>query len=55
MPAATVQGLREKGHVVHVAPRFDLEFGCAQMALKLDQGGYIAASDQRKDGCAVGI
>src|SRR5690606_23918153 len=50
MPEKTVQGLRDKGHDVHVAPRFDLEFGCAQIAMKLDTGGYQAASDHRKDG-----
>ncbi|RTZ45551.1 gamma-glutamyltransferase family protein [Candidimonas sp. SYP-B2681] len=55
MPAETVQGLRERGHEVVVAPRFDLEFGCAQVAMKLDGGGYLAASDHRKDGYAVGL
>ncbi|HEY9459684.1 MAG TPA: gamma-glutamyltransferase, partial [Paralcaligenes sp.] len=55
MPEKTIQGLREKGHDVQVSPRFDLEFGCAQMALKLPAGGYFAASDQRKDGYAVGF
>lgn len=55
MPEQTVQGLRDRGHTVEVSPRFDLEFGCAQMALRLDTGGYIAASDQRKDGYAIGF
>jgi gamma-glutamyltranspeptidase/glutathione hydrolase len=55
MPEATVQGLRERGHKVEVAPRFDLEFGCAQMAMRLDGGGYQAASDHRKDGYPMGI
>ncbi len=55
MPAATVEGLRERGHDVQVAPRFDLEFGCAQVAMKLDGSGYLAASDHRKDGYAVGL
>lgn len=55
MPAETVQGLRERGHDVEAGPRFDLEFGCAQFAMRLDGGGYAAASDHRKDGCAMGI
>ena len=55
MPPATVQGLIDRGHDVHVAPRFDLEFGCAQFAMKLDGGGYQAASDHRKDGYPMGI
>jgi len=55
MPAETVQGLRERGHDVQAGPRFDLEFGCAQLAMRLDGGGYLAASDHRKDGCAMGI
>ena len=42
------------GHNVEVAARFNLEFGSAQMAMRLDDG-YIAASDHRKDGCAVGL
>jgi gamma-glutamyltranspeptidase/glutathione hydrolase len=55
MPEKTVQGLRDKGHDVHVAPRFDLEFGCAQIAMKLETGGYQAASDHRKDGYPIGF
>jgi gamma-glutamyltranspeptidase/glutathione hydrolase len=49
-----IEGLRERGHNVVVADRFDTEFGCAQLAMKVD-GGYIAASDHRKDGYPVGI
>ncbi|SOE49469.1 gamma-glutamyltransferase family protein [Orrella dioscoreae] len=54
MPAEAVEGLKALGHPVQVAPRFDMEFGCAQMAMRLDGGGYLAASDHRKDGYAVG-
>ena len=53
-PQATIDGLRERGHTVTVAPRFDTEFGCGQFALKID-GGYLAASDHRKDGYPVGL
>lgn len=55
MPEQTVQGLRERGHDVWVAPRYDLEFGCAQIAMRLGGGGYLAASDHRKDGYPVGF
>jgi gamma-glutamyltranspeptidase/glutathione hydrolase len=40
--------------VVQVAPRFNTEFGCAQLAMKVENG-YIAASDHRKDGYPVGM
>jgi gamma-glutamyltranspeptidase/glutathione hydrolase len=53
MPAATVQGLTDLGHSISVAPRFDLEFGSAQMIMRREQG-YLAASDHRKDGYAMG-
>jgi gamma-glutamyltranspeptidase/glutathione hydrolase len=46
--------LRAFGHQVEVAPRFDLEFGSAQMAMRLEHGGYLAASDHRKDGYPIG-
>ena len=55
MPAETVQGLRDRGHDVQVAPRFSTDFGGAQMAMRLDGGGYLAASDPRKDGHAAGF
>ena len=52
-PEKTVAALREMGHDVEVAPRADLEFGSAQLAMRAAQG-YVAASDSRKDGCAIG-
>jgi gamma-glutamyltranspeptidase/glutathione hydrolase len=52
-PPETVQGLQERGHPVKVAPRMDLEFGSAQMAM-VTENGYVAASDHRKDGYPVG-
>lgn len=48
------EGLRARGHNVTVAPRFNTEFGSAQLAMKT-QHGYIAASDHRKDGYPVGM
>ena len=49
-----IQGLTSRGHQLKVAPRFDTEFGCAQLAMKTEHG-YIAASDHRKDGYPVGF
>ena len=53
-PKEAIDGLIARGHKVQVAARFNTEFGCAQMAMKVD-GGYIAASDHRKDGYPVGM
>jgi len=53
-PPEVVEKLRSFGHEVHVAPRFDLEFGSAQLAMRREEG-YLAASDHRKDGYAVGM
>lgn len=55
MPAEAVVGLVARGHPVKVAPRLDLDFGSAQIAMRLDDGGYVAASDHRKDGYPVGL
>lgn len=44
MPASVIEFLRERGHEVKVAPRFDTEFGSAQMAMRIEHG-YVAASD----------
>lgn len=52
-PPDVVAQLRDLGHVIEIAPRFNLEFGSAQMAMRMN-GGYLAASDHRKDGYAVG-
>jgi gamma-glutamyltranspeptidase/glutathione hydrolase len=53
-PPDAIRGLEARGHKVRVAPRFELEFGSAQLAMKT-QHGYIAASDHRKDGYPVGF
>jgi gamma-glutamyltranspeptidase/glutathione hydrolase len=53
-PREVIEGLIARGHEVKVWPRFDTEFGCAQLALKVPHG-YIAASDHRKDGYPVGM
>jgi gamma-glutamyltranspeptidase/glutathione hydrolase len=53
-PPDAVAQLRAMGHDISISPRFDTEFGCAQMAMRLPDG-YLAASDHRKDGYAVGF
>lgn len=53
-PKEAIEGLIARGHTVHVAERFDTEFGSAQLAMRL-QDGYLAASDHRKDGYPVGM
>jgi gamma-glutamyltranspeptidase/glutathione hydrolase len=52
MPAATVEGLKARGHEIMPAP---LPFGGAQ-AIRIDwrRGVLIGGSDARKDGCALG-
>jgi gamma-glutamyltranspeptidase/glutathione hydrolase len=52
-PPEVVAQLRDMGHDIELAPRFNLEFGSAQMAMRLGDG-YLAASDHRKDGYPVG-
>ncbi|HWZ47959.1 MAG TPA: gamma-glutamyltransferase [Herbaspirillum sp.] len=55
MPPATIEGLISRGHPITIAERFDVEFGSAQAAMRLDNGAYVAASDHRKDGYPVGL
>jgi gamma-glutamyltranspeptidase/glutathione hydrolase len=54
MPAATVAGLEQRGHRVRVMPQGNLEFGAAQLIHRLPHG-YLAASEPRRDGQAVGF
>ncbi len=56
LPQATQAALAELGHVLSVEPPDNaFGFGGAQMITRLAGGGYIAGSDPRKDGCAVGF
>jgi gamma-glutamyltranspeptidase/glutathione hydrolase len=49
-----VRELRNRGHVIEeTTPQLSTSFGGAQLLWKTD-GGYIAGSDHRKDGQAVG-
>jgi len=51
-PAATIEGLRRRGHTVLAAPT---PWGGAQtIKIDWDRGVLIAGSDPRKDGCALG-
>ncbi|APE45656.1 gamma-glutamyltransferase (plasmid) [Sulfitobacter alexandrii] len=54
MPDATVKALQQMGHeIVHDPPDNSFGFGGAQLIAR-HGGGYVAGSDHRKDGCAVG-
>jgi len=51
-----VRALVERGHDVRVTePHEALAFGGAQVIARLPGGGYVAGSDHRKDGQAVGF
>jgi len=52
-PAATLEELKRRGHRIVTVDDYN-QFGCAQMIWKLE-GGYLAASDPRRDGQAVGF
>ncbi len=56
MPEATLDALRAKGHHITLeAPDNAFGFGGAQLIHRLSGRGYIAGSDPRKDGAAVGF
>jgi gamma-glutamyltranspeptidase/glutathione hydrolase len=50
--AAIVEGLRARGH--EVTCQNDVSFGKGQIIWKLAGGGYVAGTDKRADGAAVG-
>ena len=52
-PAATLEELRLRGHNIVTVDDYN-QFGSCQAIWKLD-GGYVAASDPRRDGQAVGF
>ena len=47
------RGLGALGHVLEDAPA--LQFGAAQVIWRLAAGGYLAASESRRHGQAVGV
>ena len=49
----TVEALRARGHDMPVADRWSTDFGRAQLIYKMPDG-YLAASERRTDGQAVG-
>ncbi|MFT6024349.1 MAG: gamma-glutamyltranspeptidase/glutathione hydrolase [Ascidiaceihabitans sp.] len=56
MPEAKIDALKSLGHVVSLeAPDNAFGFGGAQLICKLDDQGYAAGSDPRKDGLAAGF
>ena len=58
MPAATVQGLVERGHEIEVIDDSYQDFGAGQFIWRLGDPaseGYVAASDPRRDGAAAGL
>jgi gamma-glutamyltranspeptidase/glutathione hydrolase len=52
--ATVLEELAARGHRLVRAPRDSLEFGAAQLIQRLDDG-YVAATDRRRDGQAVGF
>jgi gamma-glutamyltranspeptidase/glutathione hydrolase len=54
VPAQTVDALRARGHDMPQADRWSTDFGRAQLIFKMDDDGYLAASERRTDGQAVG-
>ncbi|HZR01933.1 MAG TPA: gamma-glutamyltransferase family protein [Burkholderiales bacterium] len=54
MPASAVSGLAALGHDIRQVERWNMEFGSAQLIYRTE-GGYIAASEPRRDGQAVGF
>lgn len=54
VPADVPAALQARGHNVTVAARDSIDFGAAQLIQKTE-GGYVAASDSRRDGQAVGF
>jgi gamma-glutamyltranspeptidase/glutathione hydrolase len=50
-----LDALRARGHQITVAPSSSGTFGRGQIIWKLPRGGYVAGSDARADGLALGI
>jgi gamma-glutamyltranspeptidase/glutathione hydrolase len=58
MPAATLQELQALGHQVVGLEDSYMDFGAGQFIWRLGDAavdGYVAASDPRRDGAAVGF
>lgn len=56
MEPAVVEVLRRRGHRIEALADPYMDFGAGQFAWRLDgDDGYVAASDSRRDGAAVGF
>jgi len=58
VPAAAVDGLRARGHTPKVMPPDSIDFGSCQAVARVSddlEDGYVAGSDHRRDGHAVGF
>jgi gamma-glutamyltranspeptidase/glutathione hydrolase len=58
MDAALAGGLRERGHEIVAQPDSYMDFGSGQFIWRLSDDiahGYVAASDSRRDGQAIGF
>ena len=53
-PAAVLEDLRARGHRLTEADRWSTDFGRAQLIYRMEDG-YLAASERRTDGQAVGF
>jgi gamma-glutamyltranspeptidase/glutathione hydrolase len=54
LPASVLEGLRQLGHKLEVAPTGHLKFGATQIIHRLEHG-YLGVSDSRRDGQPVGF
>jgi gamma-glutamyltranspeptidase/glutathione hydrolase len=54
LPPSVLEGLRQLGHKLEVAPTGHLKFGATQIIHRLEHG-YLGVSDSRRDGQAVGF
>jgi len=52
--APVVAELARRGHQVRQTERWNMEFGASQLIYRMD-GGYLAASEPRRDGQALGF
>ena len=58
VPQDVVEGLKRRGHEVSIAangPLVNAGFGRGQIISRLENGVYVAGSEPRADGCAVGF
>ena len=56
MPRATLEGLEARGHKITRTQGPSFDFGSSQIIWRFPDGGpYLAASESRRDGAAVGF